>query len=51
MEGLLVILLLLACPLSMLVIGLGAWVIGRVRGDKHNELEVKGELKAGVEEK
>jgi len=34
MESWFVILLLLACPLGMVVIGLGAWVIARVRGEQ-----------------
>jgi len=39
MQGLLVILLLLACPLSMTVIGLSAWAMARQRGEKR-ELSV-----------
>lgn len=37
MESWFVILLLLACPLSMVVIGLGAWVIARVRGEPRED--------------
>ena len=36
MESLLLILLVLACPLSMVVIGLGAWAITRLRGEKRD---------------
>jgi hypothetical protein len=37
MESWFVILLLLACPLSMVVIGIGAWVIARVRGEQRED--------------
>ena len=36
MESLLLILLILACPLSMIVIALGAWAITRLRGEKRD---------------
>ena len=36
MESLLLILLVLACPLSMVVIGLGAWAITRLRGENRD---------------
>ena len=36
MESLLLILLVLACPLSMVVIGLGAWAITRLHSEKRD---------------